>query len=113
MGDGSFGMSVGELETIKRLGLPITLIVINDSVFGWIKAGQKSSFDQRYYSVDFSRTDHAAVARAYGLEAWQVEDPKKLEGVLADAIACNGPSLVDVICQPLQEANAPVSEWIA
>jgi len=113
MGDGSFGMSAGELETIKRLGLPVTLIVINNSVYGWIKAGQKSGFEQRYFSVDFSRTDHAAVARAYGLEAWQVEDPKKLEGVLADAIACNGPSLVDVICQPLQEANAPVSEWIA
>ncbi len=113
MGDGSFAMSAGELETLKRLGLPVTLIVINNSVFGWIKAGQKSNFEERYFSVDFSRTDHAAVARAYGLEAWQVNDPNQLQGVLADAIACAGPSLVDIICQPLQEANAPVSEWIA
>jgi len=36
-----------------------------------------------------------------------------LEGVLKQAVAHDGPTLVDVICQPLDEANAPVSEWIA
>jgi len=34
MGDGSFGMSVGELETIKRLNLPITILVFSNAVFG-------------------------------------------------------------------------------
>jgi acetolactate synthase-1/2/3 large subunit len=38
MGDGSFGMCVGELETIQRLGLPITAVVFSNSVYGWIKA---------------------------------------------------------------------------
>ncbi len=113
MGDGSFGMSVGELETVKRLGLPITFVVFSNSVFGWIKAGQKSGFDERYFSVDFSRTDHHAVAEAYGLKAWTVEDPRALSGVLAEAIAHDGPTLVDVIAQPLQDAAAPVSEWVA
>ncbi|MFQ5624863.1 MAG: thiamine pyrophosphate-binding protein, partial [Paracoccaceae bacterium] len=72
-GDGSFGMSVGELETMVRLDLPITIVVFSNSVFGWIKAGQKSGFGERYFSVDFSRTDHAAVARAYGVKAWTVD----------------------------------------
>ena len=62
MGDGSFGFAVGELETAKRLNLKIIFIVISNSVYGWIKAGQKSSFNKRYYSVDFSRTDHAKIA---------------------------------------------------
>ena len=113
MGDGSFGMSVGELETIKRLNLPITVIVFSNSVFGWIKAGQKSGFGARYFSVDFSRTDHAAVAAAYGIKSWRVETPEDLAGALRDAIAHDGPVLVDVIAQPLQEAAAPVSEWVA
>ena len=112
-GDGSFGMSVGELETMVRLNLPITVIVFSNAVFGWIKAGQKSGFGARYFSVDFSRTDHAAVARAYGLAAWTVSDPRELVPVLKSAIAHDGPTLVDVIAQPLQEANAPVSEWVA
>lgn len=113
MGDGSFGMSVGELETVKRLGLPITFIVFSNSVFGWIKAGQKTGFDERYYSVDFTRTDHRAVAEAYGLKAWTVEAAEDLSATLAKAIAHDGPTLVDVIAQPLQDAAAPVSEWVS
>lgn len=112
-GDGSFGMSAGELETMVRLNLPITIVVFSNSVFGWIKAGQKSGFEARYFSVDFTRTDHAAVARAYGLKAWTVEDPEALEDIMAEAITHKGPTLVDVIAQPLQEAAAPVSEWVA
>jgi acetolactate synthase-1/2/3 large subunit len=113
MGDGSFAMSCGELETIHRLGLPVTIITISNAVFGWIKAGQRSGFDERYFSVDFTRTRHADVARAFGLEAWTVDHPADLRPILARAMKADGPTLVDVICQPLHEAAAPVSEWIA
>lgn len=113
MGDGSFAFSVGEFETITRLGLPILFVVFSNSVFGWIKAGQKSGFGERYFSVDFNRTDHAAVAAAYGLKSWRVEDPRQLKSVLAEAAKHDGPALVDIIAEPLQDANAPVSEWVA
>ncbi|MGI9436795.1 MAG: thiamine pyrophosphate-binding protein [Geminicoccaceae bacterium] len=113
MGDGSFGFTCGELETVVRKKLPITFIVFSNAVYGWIKAGQRSGFGERYFSVDFDRTDHAAVASAFGVKAWKVEDPAKLESVLKEAIAFGGPTLVDIISQPLNEANAPVSEWIA
>ncbi len=113
MGDGSFGFTAGELETVVRLGLPITFVVVSNKVFGWIKAGQKAGFGERYFSVDFDRTDHARVAAAYGVKSWTVEAPGELESVLRNAFAHDGPTLVDVISQPLQEANAPVSEWIA
>jgi len=113
MGDGSFGFTCGELETVTRKNMPITFIVVSNAVYGWIKAGQKSSFGERYFSVDFNRTDHAAVATAFGVKSWRVEDPADLGKVLKEAFAHDGPTLVDVICQPLNEANAPVSEWIA
>ena len=113
MGDGSFGMCCGELETAARLKLPITFVVVANAVYGWIKAGQKSGFKERYFSVDFGVTDHAAVASAFGIKAWRVSDPQKLNGVLKEALAHGGPTLVDVVCQPLHEAKAPVSEWIA
>jgi acetolactate synthase-1/2/3 large subunit len=113
MGDGSFGFTVGEMETIVRHKVPVVMVVISNATFGWIKAGQKSGFEARYFSVDFSRTDHAAVASAYGVRSWRVEDPALLEGALRAALDCGGPALVDVICQPLHEARAPVSEWVA
>ena len=112
-GDGSFGMSVGELETMKRLNLPITILVFSNSVFGWIKAGQKSGFGARYFSVDFSRTDHAAVAAAYGIKSFTASDPADLGATLKKAIHYDGPTLVDIISEPLQDSAAPVSEWVA
>ena len=113
MGDGSFGFTCGELETVVRKKLPITFIVFSNAVYGWIKAGQRSGFGERYYSVDFSRTDHAAVASAFGVKSWKVEDPTQLSSVLKQALDHAGPTLVDIISQPLNEAAAPVSEWIA
>jgi acetolactate synthase I/II/III large subunit len=113
MGDGSFGMCAGELETVVRLKLPITFIVIANAVYGWIKAGQRSGYQQRYFSVDFGATDHAAVAAAFGMRSWRVSDPKKLREVLRQAFAAGEPTLVDIVCQPLHEARAPVSEWVA
>jgi acetolactate synthase-1/2/3 large subunit len=113
MGDGSFGMCVGELETVARLKLPLTAIVISNAVYGWIKAGQRSGYGQRYFSVDFGVTDHAAVARAFGIRGWRVTDPRELEGTLKQAFAAGEPTLVDIVCQPLHEAKAPVSEWVA
>jgi acetolactate synthase-1/2/3 large subunit len=113
MGDGSFGMCVGELETAVRLRLPITFIVISNAVYGWIKAGQKSGYGERYFSVDFGVTDHAKVAEAFGVRSWRVSDPGELASTLKTALSHGGPTLVDIVCQPLHEARAPVSEWVA
>jgi acetolactate synthase-1/2/3 large subunit len=113
MGDGSFGFTAGELETIVRLKVPLMMVVISNSSYGWIKAGQKTGFGQRYFSVDFSRTDHARVAEAFGVKAFRVEQPENLKPALAAAAEHGGPALVDVLAQPLQDARAPVSEWVA
>jgi acetolactate synthase-1/2/3 large subunit len=113
MGDGSFGFSCGELETAARYRLPITFIVVSNSSYGWIKAGQKSGYGQRYFAVDFNTVDHAAVAAAFGVKSWHVADPRDLGNVLKQALEHGGPTLVDIVCQPLHEAKAPVSEWIA
>jgi acetolactate synthase-1/2/3 large subunit len=113
MGDGSFGMCVGELETAVRLRLPITFVVIANAVYGWIKAGQKTGYDRRYFSVDFGVTDHAKVAAAFGVKSWRVTEPGKLAAVLKEAVSASEPTLVDIVCQPLHEAKAPVSEWVA
>lgn len=112
MGDGSFGFTCGELETVCRSRAPITFVVFSNSSFGWIKASQMADKGSRYYNVDFNRTDQAAVAAAYGVKSWRVEDPNDLERVLREAVEHDGPTLVDIITQPLEEAHAPVRRWM-
>ena len=112
MGDGSFGFTCGEMETLVRRQIPLKMIVFSNTVFGWIKASQKVGYGERYFSVDFNRTDHARVAEAFGVKAWRVEDPSTLDAAIRAALAHDGPALVDVISQQLQDAAAPVSQWM-
>jgi len=112
MGDGSFGFTCGELETIVRRNVPIKMIVFSNAVFGWIKASQKAGYQERYFSVDFNRTNHARVAEAFGVKAWTVTNPADLEAVVKAALLHDGPALVDVISQELQDTAVPVSQWM-
>ena len=112
MGDGSFGFTVGELETVCRARAPITFVVFSNASYGWIKASQMADKGSRYYNVDFDSVDQAAVAAAYGVKSWRIEDPADLERVLRAAVEHDGPALVDVVCQPLEQANAPVRRWM-
>jgi len=111
MGDGSFGFASGELETIDRLKVPVVLIVLANSTYGWIKAGQKV-MGGKYFSVDFSAADHSKIARAYNIEAKRVEHPDDLKKALEWAFSAKGPVLLDVVVQPLHESRAPVSKWV-
>ena len=112
MGDGSFNFTCGELETIVRRGVPLKMIVFSNTVYGWIKASQKAGYGGRYFSVDFNRTDHARVAEAFGVKAWRVENPADVDGAIRAALAHDGPALVDVISQQLQDSAVPVSQWM-
>ena len=112
MGDGSFNFTCGELETIVRRGVPLKMIVFSNTVYGWIKASQKTGYGGRYFSVDFDRTDHARVAEAFGVKSWRVEDPAEVESTIRAALAHDGPALVDVISQQLQDTAVPVSAWM-
>lgn len=111
LGDGSFGMSVGELETISRLNLPIVLIQCSNGTYGWIKELQHLYHEQRYYSVDFTAVDYAAIARGFGLDGYQVTDPADLERVLRNALASGKPSFIDVVTEPQMTETPPVSLW--
>jgi acetolactate synthase-1/2/3 large subunit len=97
---------------VVRRGVPLKMIVFSNSVYGWIKASQKTGYGERYFSVDFNRTDHARVAEAFGVKAWRVENPADLESALKAALAHDGPALVDVISQELQDTAVPVSQWM-
>jgi acetolactate synthase-1/2/3 large subunit len=112
-GDGSFGMSVGELETVSRLALPVVVIQCSNGSYGWIKELQHLYHDDRYYSVDFNPVDYAAIARGFGLQAYRVVDPDDLERTLASALADGRPAFVDVVTESQITETPPVAAWEA
>jgi acetolactate synthase-1/2/3 large subunit len=112
MGDGSFGMSAGELETIARLQLPVTILQFNNSCFGWIKTLQALYYEARYVSVDFSAdTDHAGIARGFGLRGIRIERPEDLGGAIREALDSENPTFIDVITESEETELPPVHKW--
>jgi acetolactate synthase-1/2/3 large subunit len=112
MGDGSFGMSVGELETIARLGLPVTIVQFNNACFGWIKVSQELFQDGRCFGVDFSaETDYAGIARGFGLRGVRVEKPQEVELVLREALSAGRPTFVDIVTECETTELPPVEKF--
>lgn len=111
-GDGSFGMSVGELETLARLGVPALLIHFNNGCYGWIKALQRLHGHNSTYSVDFTQLDAARIAEAFGIRAWRATDVASLEAALDAAFAHDGPAFVDVVVESIADVAPPVFSWL-
>jgi acetolactate synthase-1/2/3 large subunit len=111
-GDGSFGMSVGEFETITRYNLPIVLIQCSNGSFGWIKELQHLYHGNRYFSVDFNPVDYAAIARGFGFQARQVVDPEEVRPALQEALADGRPYFLDVVTESQITETPPVAAWV-
>jgi len=113
-GDGSLGMTAGELETLARLKCPAILLHFNNACFGWIKGLQRlDGYDNdNCYSVDFDATKASDVAQAFGLKAWHVTDVAELEEALDEAFSYDGPCLIDIVVESLAERVPPVFSWL-
>jgi acetolactate synthase-1/2/3 large subunit len=98
-GDGGFNMVLGELETARRMGLAITVIVVNNAASGYVKALQHLMYGEgAYQSSDLRETNYAALAQAMDCRGMRVEDPVELGPALESAFAESGrPSVVDVV----------------
>jgi acetolactate synthase-1/2/3 large subunit len=111
-GDGSLGMSTGELETLARLNVPAVLIHFNNGCFGWIKTLQSLHSKSKFMSVDFTPGDMSKLASVYGIASWRVETPAQLQQALDEAFAHNGPCFLDVVTEPLVNEIPPVYSWL-
>ena len=97
-GDGGFNMMLGELETARRAGLGLTVIVVNNAASGYVKALQHAMMGGRYQSADLVEMNYAAIARAMGCGGIRVEDPESLSDALRRGMEeRDRPTVIDVV----------------
>jgi thiamine pyrophosphate-dependent acetolactate synthase large subunit-like protein len=101
-GDGALGYAAGELATVAELGLPVTVIVLNNRSLGWIRWYRRITFGRGWEGEDFSDVPFADVARAFGLAGERVTEPARLAAALRTALGSPGPALLDVVTEPWQ-----------
>jgi acetolactate synthase-1/2/3 large subunit len=97
-GDGGFNMTLGELETARRTGCGLTVIVVNNAASGYVKALQHAMMGGRYQSADLQEMDYAAIARTMGCGGIRVEDPEALSPALRQGMEeRDRPTVIDVV----------------
>ncbi|HKG56949.1 MAG TPA: acetolactate synthase large subunit [Candidatus Limnocylindrales bacterium] len=94
-GDGGFLMNSQELETAKRIGANITVVVWRDDGYGLIDWKQRAEFG-RPFGVGFGNPDFVAYARSFGIAGFRADTAGDLFRVLMEALDHDGPSVVEV-----------------
>jgi pyruvate dehydrogenase (quinone) len=95
-GDGGFTMLMGDFLSLVQLGLPVKVVVFNNSALGFIEIEQKSSgfID---FGTSFKNPNFAAMAEASGVLGIRLEDSADVEEGIKAALAHDGPVLVDAV----------------
>lgn len=93
-GDGGMLMMLHCLETARQYRVPVTWVVLNNAALGNIRDFQSP---ERRYCTEYPAADISAYARAAGCKAWKVSKTNELDSAVREALACDGPSVVEVI----------------
>jgi acetolactate synthase-1/2/3 large subunit len=108
-GDGGFAHCWAELETLARLRLPITLMVLNNQILGYQKHGETVVFNAYTEAVELGPVDHAAIARACGCDGVRIDAPEAFPAALDAALASGRPTVLDILVDP--DAHPPITSF--
>ncbi|MFE7402810.1 pyruvate dehydrogenase [Streptomyces sp. NPDC057557] len=105
-GDGGFSMLMGDFLTLVQYGLPVKVVVFNNSSLGMVDLEMMVD-GLPPYGTGYPHTDFAAIATAAGARGIRVEKPTEVRDALRAAFAHDGPALVDVVTDPNALAIPP------
>jgi acetolactate synthase-1/2/3 large subunit len=108
-GDGGFAHCWAELETARRMKLPVVLVVLNNQGLGYQKDAEDARYGAHTDAVDFEPVDHAAIAGACGCVGMRVEVADEFGPALRAALEADRPTVIDVLTDP--EARPPVTAF--
>jgi acetolactate synthase-1/2/3 large subunit len=96
-GDGSLIMTCQELATAVRHEIPVKIFLMNNGYFGMVRQWQELFWDKRYSAVEMGPSpDWVKLADAFGATGMRVDDKAEVEGAMREALATEGPVLLDV-----------------
>ncbi|MBS7699846.1 MULTISPECIES: acetolactate synthase catalytic subunit [unclassified Chelatococcus] len=100
VGDGGFAHSWAELETMVRMDIALTVIVLNNGILGYQKDAETVKFGAYTTACHFAPVDHVAIARACGCLGVRVDTPSAILPALREALGSNHPTLIEVMTDP-------------
>jgi thiamine pyrophosphate-dependent acetolactate synthase large subunit-like protein len=107
-GDGGFNMLMGEFMTAVHHRLPLKVVIYNNSALGLITLEAESVGIVPFReAIEFPNPDFAALARACGGHGFTARQPGDLKAALSEALAVDGPAIVDAVVVADEMPNMP------
>ncbi len=118
-GDGSIMMNIQELTTLKTEKLNVKTVILNNNWLGMVRQWQELLYEERYSGSDLhDNPDFAKVAEAFGVKGVSISHPDELRPALDEAFAFDGPVVMDVHVDemenvyPMVPAGAALDEMV-
>jgi len=111
-GDGGFAMTMNALFTAAQYEIPVVTVVLNNSVLGWVKDGQRRR-GNRFIASELGRQDYARIAQSMGCAGIRVETIKDLIGELDRVRGATQPIVLDVVTTedaPFWQVQSPLAK---
>ncbi len=109
IGDGGLQHNIQELETLRRLNLPVKIFILNNGGYGSIKTMQNNHFQGRHVCCDpesgLTLPDTCSVASSYGLNTIRIKDQTNLKEKISEALETEG----TVICDLFVDSSIPTA----
>ena len=97
-GDGSIMMNCQEMSTAADNNIDVKVVLLHNRVLGMVTQWQRMFYGKRYSQTLLGgKTDFVKLAEAMGMKACRIEKPEALEPMLKEALAAEGPMLIDVM----------------
>lgn len=109
VGDGGFAHVWSELETARRMNMPVVVAVLNNSILGYEKHAEKVLFGEYSDACDFTPVDHAAIARGAGCDGIRIERAEDFLPALKAALASGRTTVLDVVTD--ERAYPPITSF--
>ncbi|TPJ77168.1 acetolactate synthase catalytic subunit [Mesorhizobium sp. B2-6-2] len=100
VGDGGFAHGWAEMETAVRIGIKVTVVVLNNGVLGYQKDAEMAKFGRYTAAGHLGHVDHASIAHACGGYGERVEHARDLDAAFDRAAGSDKLALLDVLTDP-------------
>jgi pyruvate dehydrogenase (quinone) len=97
---------MGDFVSLAQLKLPVKVVVFNNGTLGFVELEQKSTGFLNY-GTELTNPDFAAMAQAIGIRGIRLTNPADVDDAIADALADDGPVLVDAVVARTELAMPP------
>lgn len=118
VGDGGFQMTMQELGTIMQYGLPVKILMLNNSFLGMVRQWQQLFHESRYSFTEMENPDFLKVAQAYSIPTVRIENRDELPQAIRTLLDAEGPFFMEVVVArednvfPMVPAGAGVADML-